>query len=269
MENTIIKVDNVSKSFHVGAGDVSILKNISLDISSGDFVIIFGPSGCGKSTLLHTILGLEPPNQGAILFLGNNLYERTSRTMITEPSTRRYFIKNTQVIDEDERSEIRKKHIGMVYQQANWIKALTVAENIAFPLQLLGHTKPEALTKAAEMLDMMGMSAWAAYIPTELSSGQQQKTALARALVTNPEFIIADEPTGNLDYESGQELMQILTKFNTELHKTILMVTHDLEYLSYAKTAVRMFNGEIVGTYKGERKNDLLKELKGKRGNGN
>lgn len=269
MDNFIIKIDNLSKSFHVGDGNVQILKNISLDVVSGDFIIIFGPSGCGKSTLLHTILGLEEPSDGNVLFLGDNLYERTVKKMVVEPSTLRKFVKTTSVVAEDERSEIRKKHIGMVYQQANWIKALTVVENIAFPLQLMGHTKPEGLTKAAEMLGMLGMTAWAHYIPTELSSGQQQKVALARALVTNPEIIIADEPTGNLDYESGQELMQILTKFNTTLHKTIVMVTHDLEYLNYAKTAVRMFNGEIVGTYKGDRKNDLLKEIKGKRGNGN
>jgi putative ABC transport system ATP-binding protein len=262
----IISVENLSKSFHVGEADVPILKHISLEIMPDDFVIIFGPSGCGKSTLLHTILGLEPPNQGTIFFLGENLYERTSRTMITEPSTVRHFVKNTSVIGEDERSEIRKKHIGMVYQQANWIKALTVAENIAFPLQLLGHTKSESLTRAFETLGTMNMTAWANYIPTELSSGQQQKIALMRALVTNPEVIIADEPTGNLDYESGQELMQVLTQMNTKLHKTILMVTHDLEYLKFAKTAVKMFNGEIVGIYKDGEKGALLSEVKGKRG---
>jgi putative ABC transport system ATP-binding protein len=262
----IISVENLSKSFHVGVTDVPILKKVSLEVMPEDFMIIFGPSGCGKSTLLHTILGLEPPNQGTILFLGNNLYERTNRTMITEPSTVRHFVKNTYVIDEDERSEIRKKHIGMVYQQANWIKALTVAENIAFPLQLLGHTKSESLDKAFETLGSMNMTAWAHYIPTELSSGQQQKIALMRAMVTDPEVIIADEPTGNLDYESGQELMQVLTQMNTKLGKTILMVTHDLEYLKFAKTAVKMFNGEIVGIYKDGEKGALLSEVKGKRG---
>jgi ABC-type lipoprotein export system ATPase subunit len=171
MENIIIKVDNLSKSFHVGAGDVSILKNISLDISSGDFVIIFGPSGCGKSTLLHTILGLEPPNQGAILFLGNNLYERTSRTMITEPSTLRHFIKNTQVIDEDERSDIRKKHIGMVYQQANWIKAHRCRKH-CHPCSFWA-IRSRRRSPKPEMLEM-GNDCLANYIPTELSSGQQQ-----------------------------------------------------------------------------------------------
>jgi putative ABC transport system ATP-binding protein len=266
MATPIISIENVSKSFHVGTADVPVLKKVSLDITPGDLVIIFGPSGCGKSTLLHTILGLEPPSSGTILFLGENLYERTKRTMIVEPSSLRKFVKTTDVIGEDERSEIRKKHIGMVYQQANWIKALTVAENIAFPLQLLGNTKADSLAKAIDTLGSMGMTAWANYIPTELSSGQQQKIALMRALVSNPDVIIADEPTGNLDFESGQELMQVLTQMNTKLHKTILMVTHDLEYLKFAKTAVKMFNGEIVGVYKDGEKGALALEVKGKRG---
>jgi len=266
MTTPIISIENVSKSFHVGNVDIPVLKKVTFDVAPGDFVIIFGPSGCGKSTLLHTILGLEPPNQGTILFLGDNLYERVNRTMVVEPSTLRHFIKNTYTIDEDERSEIRKRHIGMVYQQANWIKALTVAENIALPFQLLEHAKSEALTKALELLGTMNMTAWANYIPSELSSGQQQKIALLRALVTDPEVIIADEPTGNLDYESGQELMQVLSKMNTMLHKTILMVTHDLEYLKFAKIAVKMFNGEIAGVYKDGEKGALLQEVKGKRG---
>ena len=262
----IISITNISKSFHVGGNDVPVLKHVSLEVTTGDFLIIFGPSGCGKSTLLHTILGLEEPNEGQIALMGKDLYKHVTRTMITEPTTRRYFIKSVNPVAEDERSDIRKHAIGMVYQQPNWIKSLTVAENVAFPLQLLGHSKPESLEKSLALLQTVQMTDYAGYIPTELSSGQQQKVALARALVTNPEIIIADEPTGNLDYESGQELMQILTKFNTTLHKTILMVTHDLEYLKFAKTAVRMFNGEIVGTYKDGEKGKLAEEVKGKRG---
>ena len=119
------------------------------------------------------------------------------------------------------------------------------------------------MLKAVEMLE------WANYIPTELSSGQQQRVALARALITNPEVLIADEPTGNLDYESGQELMQLLTTLNKTKNNTIVMVTHDLEYLSFAKTAVRMFNGEVVGVYEEKDKDRLMTEIKSKRGNGN
>lgn len=252
----IIKVDNISKNFKTGLGDVSVLKHISLEIESGDFVIIFGPSGCGKSTLLHTVLGLEEPTSGKVYFLGKNLYERTKFSEDKENNS----------ADEDERSDIRKKYVGMVYQQPNWIKSLTVLENVAFPLLLLGHPKEESIQKASIILTTMMLNEYSGYIPTELSSGQQQRVALARAIVTDPEVIIADEPTGNLDYEAGQSLMALLTDLNKSQNKTILMVTHDLEYLEFAQTTVKMFNGEIVGVYGVGDKRKLLSEIRGKRG---
>jgi len=247
-EPIIVKVEDVGKSFHVGNQDVSIIRNISFEVKALDFLVIFGPSGCGKSTLLHTILALEQPSRGKIFFLGKDLYDG---------------------LTEDDRADFRKIHAGMVYQQPNWIRALNVAENVAFPLQLLGQDKSSALQKAGEILKTVGMLDWAGYVPTELSSGQQQKVALARAIITNPEVIIADEPTGNLDYESGQELMQLLTTLNKERGKTIVMVTHDLEYLSFAKTAIRIFNGEIVGVYKEKDQGKLMADIrnKGKRKN--
>lgn len=248
MSDTIIAVQHVSKSFHIGTQDVPVLKDISFEVKSLDFLIIFGPSGCGKSTLLHTILGLEEPTSGKVFFLGKNLYDG---------------------ITEDDRADFRKVHAGMVYQQPNWIRSLTVVENVSFPLLLLGQDKNISLGKAQEMLKTVDILDWQNYIPTELSSGQQQRVALARALITNPEVIIADEPTGNLDYESGQELMQLLTTLNKTRNNTVVMVTHDLEYLNFAKTAVRMFNGEVVGVYGEKDKEKLMAEIKSKRGNGN
>jgi len=248
INNSIIKVENLYKSFHVGVQNVPILKNVSFEVKTEEFLIIFGPSGCGKSTLLHTMLGLEEPTKGKVLFLGKDLYDG---------------------ITEDDRSDFRKQHAGMVYQQPNWIRSLTVVENVAFPLLLLGQEKRTTIEKAKAILEMVEMIEWATYVPTELSSGQQQRVSLARALVTNPEVIIADEPTGNLDFESGQELMQLLTTLNKKSKKTIVMVTHDLEYLKFAKTAVRMFNGEIVGVYSEKEKDKLMSEIKSKRGNGN
>lgn len=247
MSDTIISIQHVSKSFHVGTQDVPVLKDISFEVKLFEFLIIFGPSGCGKSTLLHTILGLEKPSSGQVYFLGKNLYDE---------------------LTEDDRSDFRKQHVGMVYQQPNWIRSLTVVENVAFPLLLLGQDKYQRLKKAREILKTVEMLDWAHYIPTELSSGQQQRVALARALITNPKVIIADEPTGNLDYESGQELMQLLTRLNKERSNTIVMVTHDLEYLNFAKTAMRMFNGEVVGVYSEKDKERLMTEIKSKRGNG-
>jgi len=243
--NPVIKVQNVNKSFRVGSQDVQILKDISFEIKQGDFSIIFGPSGCGKSTLLYALLGLECPTTGLVTLLDTNLYALAS---------------------EDDRSEFRKNHIGMVYQQPNWIKSLTVLENIAFPLLLKGEETLQARTKAQELLKTIQMESWGDYLPSELSSGQQQRIALIRSLVTNPELIIADEPTGNLDFESGQALMQLLQKLNTDEKKTIVMVTHDLEYLKYAKTAIKMFNGEVVGIYTEENKSELMSHVRSKRG---
>ncbi|MFH2061394.1 MAG: ABC transporter ATP-binding protein [Candidatus Beckwithbacteria bacterium] len=242
---TAIKIDQVSKTFHVGVQDVQVLKDITLEIKSGDFAVIFGPSGCGKSTLLHIILGLEEPTSGKISILGQDLYGRW---------------------DEDERANFRKQNIGMVYQQPRWIRALNVVENVAFPLSLLGEDKAVGLNKAMEVLKLVEMTEWAKYLPSELSSGQQQKVALSRALITNPEILIADEPTGNLDYESGQELMELLNGLNQKANKTFLMVTHDLEYIKFAKTTVEMFDGQIKNVYQGKDKHRLLNKLPTKRG---
>ena len=222
----IIEVTHLSKSFSVAMQEVEVLKDISFTVNKGDFTVIFGPSGCGKSTLLHALLGLEAPTKGEVNVMGTPLYKGLS---------------------EDATSGFRKKAIGMVYQQPNWIASLNVLENVEFPLLLLG----QGLTgqeKAMAMLNKLQMSDWAKYFPSELSSGQQQKVAIARALITNPEIIIADEPTGNLDFASGQELMELLSGINKE-GKTIIMVTHDLEYTKFAKHIIEMFDGKIEHVY--------------------
>jgi putative ABC transport system ATP-binding protein len=223
-KQVIVTANKIHKTFFVKAQNVEVLHDISMSVSRGEFLVIFGPSGCGKSTLLHILLGLEEPTKGDVVFMGKSLYSN---------------------LDEDGRSEIRKEHIGMVYQQPNWIKALTVKENVMFALRLSGMKVGQASTQALESLSLVGMTDWQDYIPTELSSGQQQRVALARAVVTNPDIIIADEPTGNLDFESGQELMKLLESLHKQ-GKTVIMVTHDLEYLEYAGRSLEMFNGKIV-----------------------
>lgn len=234
----ILTCDSVKKSFHVGSQDVTVLSDISLTISEGDFLVIFGPSGCGKSTLLHILLGLEQPSRGIVQMGTQDLYRH---------------------LDEDGRAIMRKKTIGMVYQQPNWIKSLSVLGNVAFPLLLNGVDQETAYRTALQKLRDISMADWAEYRPNELSSGQQQKVALARGVSTNPRLIIADEPTGNLDYKSGIELMELLTALNRE-GKTIVMVTHDLDYLSYATVAVEMLDGKIVHTYN---KSEIPKLLRG------
>lgn len=223
MHNTIIDIRGITKVFKVKTQDVQVLKKISLEIKEGDFSIIFGPSGCGKSTLLHIILGLEPPTTGSVHFFDFNFYS----------------------YPEDERSEFRKNHIGMVYQQPNWVKSLTVIENVAFAASLLGLEKARSLEKAREVLKMVKMTDWADYLPTELSSGQQQKVSLARALVTDPKVIIADEPTGNLDYQSGIELMTLFKNLQVQ-GKTVIMVTHNVDNVDFATSVIKMFDGDVV-----------------------
>ena len=243
-DKSIIKVKNLSKTFNVLKQEVLVLKNLNFELDKGDFAVIFGPSGSGKSTLLNTILGLEKPSMGEVIFLDKDLYSFKS---------------------EDEISEFRKMNIGMVYQQANWIQSLTVLENVYFPLLLLGIEKKEAIKRGFEVLKDVDMVQWAEYKPSELSSGQQQKIALVRAIIADPDVIIADEPTGNLDFRAGEDLMELLSVLNKK-GKTIIMVTHDLEYAKYASVSIHMFDGSIVGMTKGQAKVEDTIDEKSKRG---
>ena len=241
---SILTISHVSKNFQVGDQTLPILKDISLEVALGDFVVIFGPSGCGKSTLLHIMLGLEVPTGGEVVFFGESIYTLSG---------------------EDERSNFRKKHIGMIYQQPNWIKSMNVAENVAFPLMLLGMEKEIAIEKAVSLLSVVNLQEWATHIPTELSGGQQQRVALVRALINNPEILIADEPTGNLDFKAGQDVMELLSKMNKEQGKTVVMVTHDLEYLRFAHHAIQMLDGQIIKVYDEAAIKTLQKSLNFKR----
>lgn len=241
----ILELSALSKSFSVGTQEVQVLKDVNITIKWGDFVVIIGPSGSGKSTILYSLLGLEVPTSGNVRFIGEDIYDNT---------------------DEDFRSDLRKNHIGMVYQQANWIKALTVRENVAFPMLLQGKTETESYTRSIDLLTQVGMAEWAEYRPSELSGGQQQRVAVARALINDPKLIVADEPTGNLDYQNGQNIMTLLSQLNQKDQKTIIMVTHDLEYLSFAKTAIHIFDGQVAGVYTDEGQKQLLSNIKGKKG---
>jgi putative ABC transport system ATP-binding protein len=245
LRKKVLEVKNIKKNFYVGENTIEVLKGVDFEIDSGEFVLILGPSGSGKSTLLHVLLGLEIPTDGDVFFLGQNVYSNTS---------------------EDDRTEFRKRHIGMVYQQPNWVKSIKVLQNVAFPLLLLNHSEDESLERAEKMLQLVGMEKWRDYYPTELSGGQQQRVALSRALVTEPDVIIADEPTGNLDYNSGMDLMNELAKLNKEEGRTIIMVTHDLEYIDYAKKAIQLLDGKVLNIFEGKDKKKIFETLKLKRG---
>ena len=222
----ILHGKEIRKVFKVGRNLVEVLKGIDICINKGEFLILFGSSGCGKSTLLNTLLGLEIPTSGKVDFMGKDLY----------------------TYDEDGRSQIRKEGVGFIYQQQNWIKSLSVLENVAFPLTLMGVMKEEREAKAIEKLKEVHMEHSSDQAPTELSSGQQQKVSFARALIANPAIVVADEPTGNLDSKSGEELMQMFLDYNSK-GNTIIMVTHDLGFLSYATRVVNMSDGVVVGEY--------------------
>lgn len=220
---TIIETIDLKKSFAMRDSEIQVLKGINVKVGDGEFVIIFGPSGCGKSTFLHCILGLEPPSSGQVEVEGKDFYKMT----------------------DDERALYRRHRVGMVYQQPLWISALSIIENVSFPLHLLDLSPDEISARAHKNLELVGMDKWATYMPNELSGGQQQKVSLARALAIDPVMIVADEPTGNLDTVSGRELLDTFLKL-VDLGKTIVMVTHDLEYLKYATKIYHMLDGEVV-----------------------
>jgi putative ABC transport system ATP-binding protein len=240
----ILRVNNITKTFIAGGQQLPVLKGISMSVNKGDFAIIFGPSGCGKSTLLHAILGLEAPSSGNVYLDETDLYSMSEDEIVTH----------------------RKDRIGVVFQQSVWVKSLNVMENVSFPNLLRGMEKTEAEGVALKVLTELRLDGWAKHHPNELSSGQQQRVSLARALTIDPLVIVADEPTGNLDTVTGDELMALLFQLNQEQGKTILMVTHDLEYLRYANKLFHVIDGLIVEEIEGEAIGKMSKNLKNKKG---
>ena len=218
----VISAQNINKSFKVGPEIVHVLKDISIELESSNISIIIGPSGCGKSTLLHILLGLEKPDEGEVLINGNDIYSYEEGAM----------------------NRFRRKNIGMVYQHPNWVKSISVLENVALPYIINGEDVLQARVKAKELIDSIGMIEFINYSPVDLSSGQQQKIAFVRSLMNDPSIIIADEPTGNLDKDSGMELINLLIA-QKKMGKTILMVTHNLDYSKYADKLIEMVDGKI------------------------
>lgn len=222
----IIEIENLTKTFNLPGRKVEVLRDIDLNIKEGEYVLIFGPSGCGKTTLLNLILALETPSSGKLKVKDKNIGKLTPK----------------------ERSAFRFKTFSTIYQNSIWFKSLNALENVALPLYLGGMSEKESKEKAREALKIARMEEFAFSRPNELSSGEQQRVSLARAMVTDAQIIIADEPTGNLDSKAGHELMKTLDHLHN-LGKTIILVTHNLSYLVHAETKVAMKDGRIIGRF--------------------
>ena len=221
--NYLIETKNLWKIYGEGEAKTVVLKGVNLKIKEGEFVAIIGPSGCGKSTLLNIIGLLDVPNKGIIYING----------------------KKTTDFNENERAIFRRKISGFVFQQFNLINTLTTLENVELPMVLDEKEKEYRRKRAKELLKLMGIINRANYYPNQISGGQQQRVAIARALSNSPKIIFADEPTGNLDSENSNDVMEILKELNKK-GITIVMVTHDLEYLKYATKIIKMKDGEII-----------------------
>ncbi|MBE0502219.1 MAG: ABC transporter ATP-binding protein [Desulfuromonadales bacterium] len=222
MTEPIVKIENLQLSLIGGAGPVNILRGITLQIERGETISVVGPSGAGKTTLLMALSGLERPTSGEIRVAGSNL-------------------KN---LNEDGLARFRREHIGIVFQSFHLVPTMTALENVALPLEFAGVAHPFERARAA--LVSTGLTDRIDHFPGELSGGEQQRVALARAFVANPALILADEPTGNLDHDTGQKVMQLLFDLQREYGTTLILVTHDVALAYRCGRTVQMADGQLV-----------------------
>ncbi|HKP85707.1 MAG TPA: ABC transporter ATP-binding protein [Blastocatellia bacterium] len=219
----VLVIENIEKVYQGGQGGVAALRGVSFRADAGEFIALMGPSGCGKSSLLHIVGGMDRPTRGTAL-LGSVALER---------------------LGEEELARLRRRRVGFVFQFFNLLPTLTVAENIALPLMLDGASDREADERTRALVDRIGLGARATHYPAELSGGEMQRAAVARAIITRPELVLADEPTGNLDTENGQQVMRLLAELNQETGVTIILATHSEEAARFATRVIRMRDGLI------------------------
>lgn len=208
--------------------DLAILKGINLEISRGSFTTIMGPSGSGKSTLMHLLGLLDTPTEGKIYFDGQDVSHFT----------------------EDELAVMRGKKIGFIFQQFNLLQNLTALENVMLPMTFQGFSQEKRMQKAQVLLDSVDLEHRVNHKPKEMSGGEQQRIAIARSLANDPEILIGDEPTGNLDSKTGKTVMEILKKLHEEQHKTIIVVTHDPTIAHYSQSIVHIKDGQVQMNHK-------------------
>ncbi len=218
----ILRVENLCKEYGKGQTKVTALDNVSFSVEKGEFVAIVGASGSGKSTLLHLLGGVDRPTSGKVFIEGKDIYK----------------------LNDDGLAIFRRRQVGLIYQFYNLIPILNVEENITLPLSLDGREVNKE--KLNELINLLGLNERRTHLPNELSGGQQQRTSIGRALITNPAIILADEPTGNLDSKSSDEVVALLKKSNKDFKQTIIMITHNLEIAKVADRIITIEDGKIV-----------------------
>ncbi|HNB22508.1 MAG TPA: ABC transporter ATP-binding protein [Candidatus Melainabacteria bacterium] len=220
--DTLISLDGVSKCYK--AHNINAVKDVSIDIRSGEFVAIMGPSGCGKSTLLNLIGAIDRPDSGSIIFDGQSLTK----------------------LDDEELTRVRGEKIGFVFQAFNLLPTFSVMENVMVPIELNKSRAHSAEKRAKELLQRVGLESRANFFPSQLSGGEMQRVAIARALIHEPRLLVADEPTGNLDTQNGENILQLIKDFNRDFKLAIIMATHSREASQTADRLMQMRDGTFV-----------------------
>jgi putative ABC transport system ATP-binding protein len=219
----MIETNNLTKTFKAEDVETIALRSVNLKIEKGDFIAVMGPSGCGKTTLLNVFGMIENITSGSYLFFGQDVTK----------------------LSEKQKTDLRKRNIGFVFQNFNLIEELTVYENIELPLLYLGWKRKERKKRVDEVIDQLNINHRRNLFPAQLSGGQQQRVAVARAIISNPPLLLADEPTGNLDSMHGEEVMLMLNELN-KAGTTIVMVTHSQRDASYSRRIVHLFDGQVI-----------------------
>lgn len=220
----MIKLKDVEKTYKMGETEVRALRGLDLEIKDGQFVAIVGPSGSGKSTLMHIIGALDVPDKGEVLMNGENI----------------------SIYSENELANLRGERVGFVFQTFNLIHTLNSLENVTLPMTFQGTHRREREKRGKELLEKVGLGNRLEHKPAELSGGEQQRVAIARALINNPKILLADEPTGNLDTDTGRGIMDLLKELNEEHGMTVVIVTHNPKDADYAHQKVHMVDGKLV-----------------------
>jgi putative ABC transport system ATP-binding protein len=224
MSDTAVEVRAVYRTFEAEVAPVRALRGADLTVSAGEFVAVMGPSGCGKSTLLNLIAGLDVPDEGEVFVAGESLKGK----------------------DANELARMRRTHIGIVFQFFNLLEGMTVQENVVMPALIAGSKRKAAETRARDLLDLLGLPDKAKAAPATLSGGQRQRLAIARSLANRPTVLLADEPTGALDSDGGEEILELFRRLHDDSGQTIVLITHDQPVADAASRLVRMRDGRVV-----------------------